>query len=235
LAIASMLCMFALVVYAVVLKRNLGHKEALYGVAVEEKKEKATGRSKTTSQTLMQYSGYLGHLVNRPRTWPAIHLKPDAYVEMVTAIAKAPPFGRIQSYRNRLRQELKRVQADGEYDPSLELDSAVAVLEQFAGIFKDLEPQLGKFYVGEIDVSLPSKPRDPGKLKFKVFFRGDDFRARRDTVKAEFERQFATKESAFKAFGLPDKETTFPDAASARYDFDVQLKSTIPVIKLTDN
>lgn len=235
LAIAVMLSLFALVVYGMVLKKELVHKESLYGYAVPKEVGRATGRSKTKATSLMQYSGFLGYLVNKPNAWPARMLKPDDYVKMVNGIAKAPTFNRIQNYKNHLRQELKRVQRDGEYDPNLELDSAVAVVQQFSGIFKDLEEQLGKFYVGEIDVSLPSKPRDPGKLKFKVFFRGSDFRARKDMLKAEFERLFEDKTSAFEGFGLPDRETTYPEADSARYDFDVQLKSSIPIIKLADN
>ena len=235
LAIAVMLSLFALVVYGMVLKKELVHKESLYGYAVPKEVGRATGRSKTKATSLMQYSGFLGYLVNKPNAWPARMLKPDDYVKMVNGIAKSPTFNRIQNYKNHLRQELKRVQRDGEYDPNLELDSAVAVVQQFSGIFKDLEEQLGKFYVGEIDVSLPSKPRDPGKLKFKVFFRGSDFRARKDMLKAEFERLFEDKASAFEGFGLPDRETTYPEADSARYDFDVQLKSSIPIIKLTDN
>lgn len=234
LAVASMLAMFALVIYGVVLSKHLRLKERLYGAATEEKKAAATGRSTTKTKVLMQYTGYLGYLINKQQ-WPGIRFKHDDYVRMANRIAQQPTFTRIQGYRNHLRTELKRVQRDGEYDPSLELDSGVAVVEQFAGIFKELETQLGKFYVGEIDVNLPSKPKESGKLRFKVFFRGDDFRARRDVLKSEFERQFADKNSAFQGFGLPDKETTFPEADSARYDFDVQLKPSIPVIKLADN
>jgi type IV pilus assembly protein PilM len=235
LAIAVMLSLFALVVYGMVLKKDLVHKESLFGYAVPKEVGRATGRSKNKATSLMQYSGFLGYLVNKPNAWPARMLKPDDYVKMVNGIAKSPTFNRIQGYKNHLRQELKRVQRDGEYDPGLELDSAVAVVQQFSGIFKGMEAQFGKFYVGEIDVSLPSKPRDPGKLKFKVFFRGSDFRARKDMLKAEFERLFEDKTSAFEGFGLPDKETTYPEADSARYDFDIQLKSSIPIIKLTDN
>jgi hypothetical protein len=234
LAIACMLGVFAMVVWGMVLRRELSRKEEIYGFAVAKTAGSATRRQKGEGgDVYMQYTGYLGYLVNRTG-WPGKRMKHDEYRQMVNKIAEQPTFRRIQTYRNHLTDYLRQVQREGEYDPKLALGSGVAVVEQFSELVRKLEDGLGQFYIGEIDLSLPrGNKQDGGHLNFRVYFSGSDFGERKRILEQALEQAFATKESAFEDFDNPARETTVPGENSAFYQFFVRLKPEIPVLKLS--
>ncbi|MCA8957324.1 MAG: pilus assembly protein PilM [Planctomycetes bacterium] len=233
LAIACMLGLFALVVYGLVLYRSLTYKEFLYGTGTVSQAAKATGRRGSTSNTLVQYSGYVGFLVNKT-SWAGARMRAD-YEGMVGRIAARPTFTRLAAYRNELKAFLRKVQEKGEYVPELTLDSGVAVLQQFAEVFASLEKNLGRFYVVDIDLNLPvAKTKEGGRLNFRVFFRGADFASRNSMLKQAFEAAAKRKDSAFEAsptFYKPEREETFTELSSAQYDYYLQLKTKIPVLQ----
>ncbi len=233
LAIACMLALFYLFFYGVGLRKQLQAKERMFGYAVPKTAKASSTRRESGKRVTnyMQFTGYLTYLVNEG-TWPERNMSHNEYRTMVNKLAEQPTFKRIVWYRNELNNYLKKVQTEGQFEPSLALDSSVAVLQQFAGVIASVEKSLGRFYIGEIGLKLPAASRGR-HLSFKVFFRGEQFRERNVLLKNAFLKIFEDKDSAFKDWvKAPKERPTVGDDLGAFVDYAIELRAEVPVKKL---
>ena len=92
-----------------------------------------------------------------------------------------------------------------------------------ATVIKGIEKDLGAFLVTEVDLNLPY--RELARiLRFKVAFRGDDFRARYQVLEDAFRADFKKSDSPFKTFRPRSGQVTpFVDEIVAGATFSMEL------------
>jgi len=231
LAIASMLLLFYLFFHGVGLRKELMAKEKLFGYPVSKEARGSGGRRTTGTKVTkyVQFTGRLNFLVNEG-TWPSRTMDHNKYRTMVNQIAAQPTFRRIDWYYKKLNSLLRAAQREGQYEPTLALDSCVAVLQQFAGVVTSVEKKLGRFYIGEIGVKLPTKASGR-TLTFRLFIRGDDFRAKNLTLERAFEAAFADKKSAFEDFRKTPVQNPVSgsNGVGCYYVYSIAVRDSLPV------
>ena len=84
----------------------------------------------------------------------------------------------------------------------MSLESGLAVLVRWSEMMRLGEPELGRFLVTKIDLSMKAPSRT---LEFTVAFRGDDFRNRRSALQRILDAELDRADSPFERPKRPDE------------------------------
>ena len=96
---------------------------------------------------------------------------------------------------------------------------------------KSIEPELGRYLVGDLDLNMNSGTKG-GSLKFTAAFRGDDFRLRKSVIESAFKREWGKPDSPFmepELVGSTAPERGFSDikekgVPGAYYTFNIRVR-----------
>ena len=154
-----------------------------------------------------------------------------AYKQLVEELAEAPVHRRLRIIRDKLKKVAKDKQKEsGVYD-DISLESGLAVLVRWAEVMKSIEPELGRYLVGDLNLNMNSGSKG-GSLKFIVAFRGDDFRLRKSVIESAFKREWGKPDSPFmepEKVGSTAPEKGFSDIEEkgipgAYYTFTIRIR-----------
>jgi len=147
-------------------------------------------------------------------------------------VLAAPVHRRIRIVRDRLRDVAEQKQELSGVYQDISLESGLAVLVRWAEILKAVEPDLDRYLVPELDLSMRPRSRS---LKFDIVFRGSDFRSKaHDILKAAIVRDMDDARSPFGGDdnkGVEVREKLFddkdhPDATGATFSFTIPVKDS---------
>ena len=122
------------------------------------------------------------------------------FSNLTEEVLAAPVYDRLKIVRNQLKKVADQKQKQSGIYEDISLESGLAVMVRWAEILKGVEPDLGRYLVPSIKLSMKLPSR---YLEFRVAFRGSDFRARMSTLKQAIESDMQRRESPF---GQTDKK-----------------------------
>lgn len=221
LAVACMFAAFLPFIYGMVQHRKLQNLEKTYGMqAMEQGSTSKRGRKKVP-----EFSGFTGwaYNPNQPSTSVVRFMDDKAYIELGEELLAVDTFERLPMIRKKLMAHHRAKQQETGVYQDLRLPSGLNRLAYMATLIKGIEKELGAFLVTEVDLNLPY--RELGRvLRFKVAFRGDDFRARFQVLEDAFRSDFKKPDSPFKAFrDRSGTVTPFVDAVIAGGTFNIEI------------
>ena len=132
--------------------------------------------------------------------------------ELVAEVAATPMHKRVKVVHDRLKTVAKQKQKESGVYENVSLESGLAVLVRWAELMKGVEPQLGRYLVPRLDLTMKSPNR---QLEFTVAFRGEDFRSRMSALKRAIDAEIGRADSPFmppKRSGDDVRELPFADA-----------------------
>lgn len=228
LAVTCMLAVFLALVYSVGLFKELDGLKQEYGKIYEEKAVK--GRRGST-RTEVKFYGYVGSLVNPPRSWFATPMYFDEreYDKLVKKLVDTPVFNRLSTVKNTIKSHFRNLQQESGYYPDLRLGSGLGALCELSDLLLKLEPQLGRYLVEEIEVKLPHTEQSRF-LRFNIVLRTDevsDFRRKGEEVLVRALRErCGTPGSSFASVNEKDTREVqvFADDAEGRGGYRLQVR-----------
>lgn len=128
--------------------------------------------------------------------------KDYVYKDLVAELLAAPVHRRLQILRDRLREVSEQKQKDSGIFEDVSLESGLAVLVRWSEMLRLGEPELGRFLVTKIDLSMKAPNRT---LEFTIAFRGDDFRNRRSALQRIIDAELERADSPFEKPKRPDE------------------------------
>ena len=184
-----------------------------------------------------RYTGMLESLAN-PQRGKSYVLRDvtdtrDAW-NILEAVAKEEkPGERVATLLSRLRSLKRKLEKDTGYFPEVKLESGLAVLQAFAEIVEkaDASPSIGRFVVTEIDMRLGERTK-PGRLSFKVGFRGSDFRIQSSNFQSIC-LQAVEGDGPFEKFEQKRGEELYSDIDGASFDLQFDIKNPYGVFQPT--
>ncbi|MEO6594156.1 MAG: pilus assembly protein PilM [Planctomycetota bacterium] len=227
LAITCMVGLLAMFVYGIKLAGELRNLELQIGSTYIDKKN---------SNAPPQFFGMLNEVLHSG--W---FEKPDyfryeqskgkdyTYKQLVAELIETPEAKRIQLVKDKLSLVADQKQKESGVYEDVSLESGFAVLVRWAGLLKSVEPQLKRYLVTRIDLTMKGNR----KLDFQVAFRGEDFRERESALVQAIEAEYNKPDSPFerpaaRSAGTP--EELFKDTGGdsgvigAYYKFSMPIK-----------
>ena len=225
LAIACMVALFLVVVYAVKSWRDLQSLEYLYGQTY------AGERDQRTRQNLPMFQGYTAYALNPPGSWfnQLANFGTNEYRTLLRAVDANPVFGippeisRLDVVQRHLGNYLdKQREATGVFS-DLTLESGFAVLVRWAEVLMRLDEGLGRFMVMDMELNLPFN-RNSRWLKFTIALRGPDFRTKHAALVRAFEDECGRPDSPF--LGIADQGREILFEGGSYYSMEIDVKPT---------
>ena len=151
------------------------------------------------------------------------------YKDLLEEVSAAPVNERVGIIRRQLREVARQKQKETGVYEDVKIESGLSVLVRWVEILKSVEPQLGRYLVPSLELSMKPKSR---KLQFKVAFRGEDFRSRMSVLQAAIARDAAKPDSPFMQSDKPTPpEQLFSDrkesgVTGAYFTFTIPIKDS---------
>lgn len=120
--------------------------------------------------------------------------KDYVFKDLVAELVETPVHRRLHVVRQRLKDVAEQKQKQSGVYEDISLESGFAVMVRWAELLRSIEPQLGRFLVTRIDLSMKTPSR---RLEFVIAFRGEDFRDRLGALEGALDREFAKPDSPF--------------------------------------
>jgi len=138
--------------------------------------------------------------------------KDYTHKDLIADLQLAPVHKRIQLIKDKLKLVADQKQKDSGVYEDVTLESGLAVLVRFSQVMKSIEPQLGRYLVTKIDLSMKSPSR---RLVFVIAFRESEFREKIGVVTTAFEAEYGKPDSPFEKPKRDErpKESLFKDSA----------------------
>lgn len=200
LAVACMLGLFLVVVFAMKTRKEGRRLELEYGRVFKDEMPEKGGRRDTV------FYGHVGQQMN-VNGWFAMdrYFPRQEFTKLQGELVETPVFDRLPKLYNTLDKYFKEKQNSSGYYPELRVGSGVGVLSHAAGVLQKIESQLGRYVILKIDLRMPKA--DNGRfLSFEIALRADQggsFRTKYSALRAAFEADCGLPESPF--FELHDK------------------------------
>ena len=226
LAIACMVALFLVVVYAVKSWRDVQSLELKYGQTyVGEQDEGARPR-------LLEFQGFTGSVLNASyNSWfsQIKNFGTAEYRALLSAVEANPVFGippqpsRLDVVLSRLRRYLDdQREATGVFS-DLTLESGFAVLVRWAEVLMRIDEELGRFLVMDMELNLPFNPNSRW-LKFTIALRGADFRTKHAALVRALEDECQRPDSPFLELEDQGREILFE--GGSYYILQVDIRPT---------
>jgi Tfp pilus assembly PilM family ATPase len=164
--------------------------------------------------------------------------KDYTFKDLVDELAAAPVYQRLTIVRDRLKAVADQKQKASGIFEDISLESGLAVLVRWTEVLKSVEPQLGRYLVTKIDLSMKSPNRH---LEFTIAFRDPDFRKRRQVlasaITAEIQKPDSPFEPATSQAVNHDTDEVFKDPTTGEIDantvgaycaFTMAIKDSFP-------
>lgn|GEM_PF-5826431 len=151
------------------------------------------------------------------------------YQDLLAEVSAAPVNERVGIIRRKLRDVARQKQKETGVYEDVKIESGLSVLVRWVEILKSVEPQLGRYLVPSLELSMKPKSR---KLQFKVAFRGEDFRSRMSVLQAAIASEAAKPDSPFIQSDKPTPpEQLFSDrkesgVTGAYFTFTIPIKDS---------
>jgi Tfp pilus assembly PilM family ATPase len=157
--------------------------------------------------------------------------KDYTYKDLLTEVVAAPVHKRLQIVRDRLRAVADQRQKQSGVYEDVSLESGLAVLVRWSELLRSVEPQLGRYLVPRVDLSMKAPNR---RLEFVIAFRGEDFRERLSALEQALDSEYAKADSPFERPKGTDRASTeerFRDSAEtgvsgAYYKMTLRVKDS---------
>lgn len=116
------------------------------------------------------------------------------YKDLVAELVAAPVHRRIAIVRDRLKAVADQKQKDSGIYEDVSLESGLAVMVRWAELMKSVEPQLGRFLVPKVELTMRAPNR---RLEFTIAFRGEDFRSKRSLLQRAIDAELQRPDTPF--------------------------------------
>ncbi|MEZ5964646.1 MAG: pilus assembly protein PilM [Planctomycetota bacterium] len=132
------------------------------------------------------FQGYQNNFLRRIMTGTGIERRLDSktYETLCNDLAKSEPFTALSRVREALRRFKQAEEEKTGYYADLSLESGYAVLVRMAEVLEKVGPQLGRYLVTDIKLTLP--PQKDARYLEVTFALGQDFRTKLAAVKEAF-------------------------------------------------
>jgi hypothetical protein len=229
---------FFLLVYCVKLYKDLDALEREYGATYLLVEAPKTGTR--TPPPKVTFTGYLGRLVN-PTTgqpsWFQSTFSPEEYSKLMRDLSDVPTFSRIGFLKRRLEQYYKDQQKKSGFYSEFRVESGLAVLNRAAEILDQIGPQLGRYLLTDLELSIPPQSNAPRHLTMKFALRNDargTFREKYSALSQAFRDACQPETSPFEKINgsIPSEVESFKgDTGEGGYymQIRVDLKQEMPV------
>ena len=228
LAIACFFGLFAALVYAVKLDKELQNFEERLGktYAADPKKPVFYGQLYPLTENKW--------FENRRNFSMEERGKEYGYRELIQDLTKQPVAERVSFVRKKLARLLAIKQEESGIYENVTLESGLSVLLRLFEGLERVESALGKYVLVKLDLNLATGRRE---LSFTIGIRGADFRARQASLMSELQNELARPDTPFKSVELGRPETLFADRAEknvsgAYYQFDLEIKDQFGTVKV---
>lgn len=229
LALTAMFALFFVVIWDIVSWRELKTMEKVYGATYMPASKSSEGSRQRgrSARTSARFYGYLGNVMVDGFFAGSTYFDRAARDALVKKLLQTPVFERLPVVRSELSKYFARKQS---YYPEMRIGSGYGVLVEAANVLRQVEPQLGRYLLGEIEVRLPAGDRGRW-LRFQTVLRTDDgssFREKADVIRRAFQDAARSPDSAF--LNLAEKDITLKGSFSgegdegAIFEFKVDLK-----------
>jgi hypothetical protein len=159
--------------------------------------------------------------------------KDYTHKDLVAELVEKPVHERLHIVRDRLKAVADAKQKESGVYEDVSIESGLAVLVRWAELMKATEPQLGRFLVTKIHLNMKPPNR---KLEFTIAFRGEDFRARRDSLQRAIDGEMQRPDTPFEVPAKPEPEKPsqlFANSAEsgvvgAYYTVTMHVKDSFP-------
>ena len=151
------------------------------------------------------------------------------FKDLLEDVIAAPVHERVGIVRRKLRDVRTQKQKETGVYEDVSIESGLSVLVRWAEILKSIEPQLGRYLVPSLELSMKPKSR---KLQFRVAFRGEDFRSRMSILQSAIAKEVARPDSPFTQSKEPTPpERLFADRSEtgvtgAYFEFTIPIKDS---------
>lgn len=229
LAIACMVALFTAVVFGVRLNNQLKNLEYRLGMT-------HTGAGAKPSEP--SFHGMLG---------PTIQSVAENYFkfqdgskmygkkELLAEVQQKPVAERIKFVRDRLRRALELKQKESGIFEEVTLESGLAVVERFFEVLSKTEPNLGRYLLCSLDLSMraaPSRDISGRYLQCRFAFRGEDFRERFAALKQAVEEECKREDSPFQKIeesiggDIPFRDGQEKGVTGSYYDLKIHVRES---------
>jgi hypothetical protein len=137
-----------------------------------------------------------------------------SHTDLMKELLETPVANRVRLVRDKLRiVAAQKQKASGVYE-DVALESGLAVMVRWAEVLKSIEPEIGRYLVASVDLDMKSR-----KLSFTMALRGEDFRARQNTVQRAFQLEISKPDSPFQKPVIAGQQATFAGTATPFADY----------------
>ncbi len=151
------------------------------------------------------------------------------FKDLLADVVAAPVHERVGIVRRQMREVARQKQKETGVYEDVSIESGLSVLVRWAEMLKGIEPQLGRYLVPSLELSMKPKSR---KLQFRVAFRGEDFRSRMSILQSAIAKEVARPDSPFTQSKEPTPpERLFADRSEtgvtgAYFEFTIPIKDS---------
>lgn len=232
LAIACMVALFTAVVFGVRLNNQLKNIEYRLGM---------THTGATADPKNPKFHGQLGPVLASGTLTDDRYFKFQegskmyGYKELLAEVQQRPVAERIRFVRDRLRRALELKQKESGIFEEVTLESGLAVIERFFEVLSKAEPNLGRYLLCSLDLSMrsaPNKDTSGRYLQCRFAFRGDDFRERFAAVKQAVEEECQRPDSPFQKIedsiggDMPFRDGRDKGVTGSYYDLKIHVRES---------
>lgn len=137
-----------------------------------------------------------------------------SHSDLMKELLETPVANRVRLVRDKLRiVAAQKQKASGVYE-DVALESGLAVMVRWSEVLKSIEPEIGRYLVASVDLDMKSR-----KLSFTMALRGEDFRARQNTVQRAFQLEISKPDSPFQKPVIAGQQATFAGTATPFADY----------------
>ena len=192
MAIACMVAWIAMFVYMTKQSKELGTLEMQIGLTW-------TNREDPKATPLfygMLHSVFWGKWFEDPQHFRIEQTKGKDYTykDLLADLVAAPVHKRLLIVQQKLRLVADQKQKESGVYEDVSLESGLAVLVRYSEMLRAIEPQLGRYLVLKIDLSMKAPNR---RLEFTVAFREEGFRDRLKVLQQAIDAEYARADSPF--------------------------------------
>jgi type IV pilus assembly protein PilM len=227
LAVAAMLAVFLVVVFAIKTRKEVQKLETEFGSTYSYEKEGRSERRKAI------FHGFVGMQMN-PGYWFSLeqNFPRDEYAKLQDALVETPVFDRLRRIRGALDQHFREKQKTSGYYPELRVASGLGVLVRMSEILARVESKLGRYVIMRIDLKVP--PQDDNRhLSFEVALREDpqsSFRTKYSALTDAFEQDCGMPDSPFLNIHTKTRnEVPFEGGAIYTLRINIKAEENMPV------
>lgn len=135
---------------------------------------------------IVAFNGYADSYLKKVMTTTGIERRLDrkSYETLCAELVKSEPFTHLSRIREALRRHKQAEEEKTGYYADLSLESGFAVLVRMVEVLERIGPQLGRYLVTDIRLTLP--PNADGRYLEMTFALGADFRTKHAVIKEAF-------------------------------------------------